>query len=208
MCWGFVHKKPRREAGLVSMPYVLDPERLTHTFGGAATAGAVPRWFVQHLAGGDADDAAAYVELDREAARVPAGSDGLLVLPYFMGERSPIWDPDACGTVTGLTIYHTRAHLYRACLEGVAFAVRHNVEAGRDAGYPLDDVVHVVGGAARSEAWLEIVAAVLGMPVVAAPGGAAYGDATLAAVGVGAATAGDHRRLGAGCGPPAPLRAG
>jgi sugar (pentulose or hexulose) kinase len=174
------------------MPYVLDPERLTYTFGGAATAGAIPRWFVQHLAGGDADDAGAYAGLDREAAEVPAGRDGLLVLPYFTGERSPIWDPDARGTVTGLTLYHTRAHLYRACLEGVAFALRHNVEAGRDAGYPLDDVVHVVGGAARSDVWLEILAAVLGMPVVAAAGGeAAYGDAMLAAVGVGEATADD-----------------
>lgn len=192
MCWGFVHEKPAREAGLVSMPYVLDPERLTYTFGGAATAGALPRWFVQHLAGGDPDDPAAYVRLDREAAEVPAGSDGVLVLPYFMGERSPIWDPDARGTVTGLTLYHTRAHLYRACLEGVAFALRHNVEAGRDAGYPLDDVVHIVGGAARSPLWLEIIAAVVGMPVVAATGGeAAYGDAMLAAVGVGAATADD-----------------
>lgn len=90
------------------------------------------------------------------------------------------------GTITGLTLFHTRAHLYRVCLEGVAFALRHNVEAGRDAGYPLDDVVHVVGGAPRSEVWLEILTAVLGMPVVAATGGeAAYGDAMLAAVGVG-----------------------
>jgi xylulokinase len=187
MCWGFVHERPPREAGLVSMPYVLDPERLTYTFGGAATAGAVPRWFVQHLAGGDADDSGAYAALDREAAQVPAGSDGLLVLPYFMGERSPIWDPDARGTVTGLTLYHTRAHLYRACLEGVAFALRHNVDAGQNAGYPLEEVMHVVGGAARSQVWLEILAAVVGMPVVATTGGeAAYGDAMLAAVGVGA----------------------
>jgi xylulokinase len=192
MCWGFVHEQPPREAGLVSMPYVLEPERLTYTFGGAATAGAIPRWIVQQLAPGDADDAGAYAALDREAAEVPAGSDGLLVLPYFMGERSPIWDPDARGTITGLTLFHTRAHLYRACLEGVAFALRHNLEAGRDAGYPLDDVVHLVGGAARSELWLEILAAVLGMPVEAATGGeAAYGDAMLAAVGVGVATADD-----------------
>ncbi len=77
----------------------------------------------------------------------------------------------------------------------MAFALRHNVEAGRDAGYPLDHVVHIVGGAARSAVWLEILAAVLGMPVVAATGGeAAYGDAMLAAVAVGAATADDLAR--------------
>lgn len=169
------------------MPYVLDPKRLTYTFGGAATAGAIPRWFVQHVAGGDTDDAGGYAALDREAAQVPAGSDGLLVLPYFMGERSPIWDLDARGTITGLTLYHTRGHLYRACLEAVAFALRHNVDAGRQAGYPLDDVMHVVSGAARSRVWLEILAAAVGTPMVAATGReAAYGDAMLAAVGVGA----------------------
>jgi xylulokinase len=191
MCWGFVHEGPPREAGLVSMPYVLDPKRLTYTFGGAATAGAVPRWFVHHLTGGEADDAAGYAALDREAAQVPAGSDGVLVLPYFMGERSPIWDPDARGTITGLTLYHTRGHLYRACLEAVALALRHNVDAGRQAGYPLDEVMHVVGGAARSTVWLEILASVVGTAVVAATGGeAAYGGAMLAAVGVGAVSPG------------------
>lgn len=206
MCWGFVHHRAPSEAGLVSMPYVLDPQRLTYTFGGAATAGAIPRWFVEQLGDGAAaagdrtpeaaaagtEDPGAYARLDAAAAEVPAGSDGLLVLPYFMGERSPIWDPDARGTITGLTLYHSRAHLYRACLEGVAYALRHNIEAGRAAGYPLDGVLHAVGGATRSALWLDILAAVVGLPVVAASGGeAAYGDAMLAAVGVGAAGAGD-----------------
>lgn len=201
MCWGFVHETTPAEAGLVSMPYVLDPERLTYTFGGAATAGAVPRWFRDQLGGvelaveawaGDVGAPDAYGQLDARAADVPAGSEGVLVLPYLMGERSPIWDPDARGTITGLTLYHTKAHLYRACLEGVALALRHNIETGREAGYPLDDVVHVVGGATRSTLWLGIIAAAVGLPVVAFRGGeAAYGDAMLAAVGTGGATADD-----------------
>ncbi|PSO52743.1 MAG: hypothetical protein BRC31_04180, partial [Actinobacteria bacterium QS_5_72_10] len=158
MCWGFVHTAPPTEAGLVSMPYVLQPETLVYTFGGAATAGAVPAWFVDQLGASertveqltaDIDGPDAYAQLEGRAAQVPPGSDGLVMLPYFMGERSPIWDPDARGTITGLTLYHTKAHLYRAGLEAVAFALRHNLETGRAAGYHLADEVHLVGGAAR-----------------------------------------------------------
>lgn len=195
MCWGFVHQQPPTEAGLVSMPYVLTPDRLTYTFGGAATAGAVPTWFVNQLGAAertveqltaDLEGPDAYAQLETRAARVPPGSDGVLMLPYFMGERSPIWDPDARGTITGLTLYHTKAHLYRACLESVAFALRHNLEAGRAAGYTLDEELHVVGGGARSRLWCGIIASAVNLPVVAAEGGeASYGDVMLGAVGTG-----------------------
>lgn len=201
MCWGFVHTDPPTEAGLVSMPYVLEPQRLVYTFGGAATAGAVPAWFVDQLGSGeriaeqltaDVDGPDAYTQFEARAARVPPGSDGVVMLPYFMGERSPIWDPDARGTITGLTLYHTKAHLYRACLEAVAFALRHNLETGRAAGYRLADEVHLVGGAARSRLWCEIIASVVNLPVIATEGGeAAYGDAMLGAVGTGVVDAAD-----------------
>lgn len=195
MCWGFIHGEPPREPGLVSMPYVLEPERFTYTFGGAATAGAVPAWFRDQFATGERTVEAwtadiggpdAYAQLDARAERVAPGSDGLLMLPYLMGERSPIWDPDARGAIVGLTLLHTRAHVYRAALEGVAFALRHNIEAGRDAGYDLEDTLRVVGGGARSTLWMQIMADVTGLPVSAARGGeAAFGDAMLAAVGLG-----------------------
>lgn len=182
MCWGFVHEGFPREPGFVSMPYVLHPERFTYTFGGAATAGAIVQWFRNELAAGRS-----YRELDEEARAVPAGSEGLLVLPYFMGERSPIWDPQARGTIVGLTLFHRRAHLYRAFLEGVAFALRHNLEMGMRAGYPLQDELWVVGGGARSPLWMQILADVTGRPVAAAAAGgeAALGDAMLAALGSG-----------------------
>jgi ribulokinase len=201
MCWGFIHGDAPREAGLISMPYVLAPDRHTYTFGGAATAGAVPAWFRDQLGGveraveawtADIGGPDAFAQLDARAAAVAPGSDGLLMLPYLMGERSPIWDPDARGTITGLTLLHTRAHLYRAALEGVAFALRHNVESARQTGYALDDVLRVVGGGARSELWMQIMADVTGMPVSAARGGeAAFGDAMLAAMGVGLANEDD-----------------
>jgi ribulokinase len=196
MCWGFIHGEAPREAGLVSMPYVLDPETTTYTFGGASTAGAVVKWFRDELGGIEAaverwtSDGArldAYAQLDARGARVPAGADGLLFLPYLMGERSPIWDPHARGTLIGLTLFHTRAHLYRAFLEGVAYALRHNIEAGRAAGYPLDSELMLVGGVAKSRLWTQVMADVTGYPILAAERGgeAALGDAMLAAVGVG-----------------------
>lgn len=201
MCWGFVHRTAPTEAGLVSMPYVLRGAELTYTFGGAATAGAVPSWIVDEFGGAeravegwmaDIDGPSAFEQFNRRAASVPPGSDGVLMLPYLMGERSPIWDQDARGTVVGLTLSHTRAHLFRAGLEGVAFALRSNVEAGRSAGYPLDEELYVVGGGARSRLWLEILASVVGSPIVASEGGeAAFGDAMVAAVGAGVLKAED-----------------
>ena len=200
MCWGFVHQQAPREPGFVSMPYVLHPETTTYTFGGASTAGAVVKWFRDELGRSTGEGLASgarletYAELDAQAARLPAGSDGLVLLPYFMGERSPIWDARARGTLVGLTLFHTRAHVYRAFLEGVAYALRHNIEAGQKAGYPLDRELSVVGGGAKSELWSRIMASVTGRPVRAAAAGgeAALGDAMLAALGVGLA---DERGL-------------
>ena len=175
---------------------LLEPETTTYTFGGAATAGAVVKWFkdelggveqsVESLAKGGAN-LDAYAQLDAHAAPLPPGADGLLMLPYFMGERSAIWDTNARGTLIGLTLYHTRAHVYRAFLESVAYALRHNIEAGQEAGYTLDEELLVVGGGAKSSLWSQMMANVTGRPVLAAASGgeAALGDAMLAALGVG-----------------------
>lgn len=192
MCWGFVHDSQPRSPGLVSMPYVVRPRELIYSFGGAATAGAVVKWFRDQLAAAERTAAAtlglsAYRLLDLRAEELSPGSDGLIVLPYFMGERSPIWDPAARGTVVGLTLYHTSAHLYRAFLEGVAYALKHNIETALQSGYALRDEMIVVGGGAKSKVWTQIMADVTGRDVlVAADGGeAAMGDAMLAALAIG-----------------------
>jgi xylulokinase len=196
MCWGLIHPNRPQGTGFISMPYVLRPETMTYTFGGAPTAGAVVKWFRDELGGVERAVEAwtegganldAYAQLDAGAAGLSPGADGLLLLPYFMGERSPIWDPDARGTLIGLTLYHSRAHLYRAFLEGVAYALRHNIEAGRSAGYGLNETLLLVGGGAKSRLWTQIIASVTNMPVLAAAEGgeAAFGDAMLAALGVG-----------------------
>jgi sugar (pentulose or hexulose) kinase len=174
------------------MPYVAYPAEKVYTFGGAATAGALARWFRDEfgrveIARAERGGSDPYSLLDREAERIPPGSDRLVVLPYFMGERSPIWDSDARGTILGLTLSHTRAHVYRALLEGVAFAFRHNVEAGREIGLQLDETCVLVGGAARSPLWRQILSDVTGYRLAAARGSeAALGDAFLAGIGIGA----------------------
>jgi sugar (pentulose or hexulose) kinase len=192
MCWGVVHEGESVSPQLVSMPYVAYAAEKVYTFGGAATAGALPRWFrdefgAQEVARAEQNDGNAYGLLDDEAARIPPGSDRLVVLPYFMGERSPIWDSAARGTILGLTLSHTRAHVYRALLEGVAFALRHNMEAGEEIGLRLDETCTLVGGAAKSPLWRQILSDVTGYRLAATRGSeAALGDALLAGIGIGA----------------------
>lgn len=182
MCWGFVSPEFPKTPALVSMPFVLEPERLVYTFGGAATAGAAVAWFRDLLGEG-----AALATLEEEAAGVPPGSEGLVFLPYLMGERSPIWDPKARGVFAGLSLAHTRGHLYRAVLEGLAYALRHNLETARAAGYPVEGEMRAVGGGARSPVWMQILADATGYPVRAVPEGgeAALGSAMVAALGLG-----------------------
>ena len=149
---------------------------------GMATSGSVTAW-LKDLVGGD------YSSLTAEAAAVPAGSGGLLMLPYFAGERTPLFDERARGLVLGLTLAHGRGHLYRASLEAVACGVRHNLEAMREAGAALRRPVAVGGGTAGG-LWTQVVCDVtnLAQDVPRETVGASYGDAMLAAVAVGAAS--------------------
>ncbi len=194
MCWGTITQTTDARRGLITMPHVFNGLHDLYVFGGAIAAGASVAWYrdqfceaeaaAARLSGGDVH------QLLEDAARgVPAGSDGIVFLPYLMGERSPIWDDRASGAFVGLSLFHTRAHLYRAVLEGVTFALRHNIEAGAE-GLALADRLVVVGGAAHSDLWMQIIADITGYPVftieeeVEAPLGAAL----LAAIGVGLIT--------------------
>ena len=147
---------------------------------GMGTSGSLTSW-VQELTGG-----VAFETLVKEAAAVPPGSDGLLVLPYFAGERTPIFDPHARGVVAGLSLRHRRGHLYRAVYEGIAYGVRQILALLEDAGGPARRVV-AVGGGTRAGLWPQIVSDVTGLRqlVPAQTIGASYGDALLAAIGSG-----------------------
>jgi xylulokinase len=147
---------------------------------GMATSGALTTWF-KTLAGDPA-----YTTLLAEAAAAPAGSDGLVVLPYFSGERTPLFDTDARGVVCGLTLAHGRGHFYRALLEATAYGVRHNLQAMRDAGGKIDRVV-AVGGGTKGDLWMQIVSDVAHVvqEIPAERVGASFGDCFLAGVSTG-----------------------
>jgi len=189
--WGVVHEKFPTNRTLVTMPYIKDPLAKNYTYGGASTAGALPRWFRDNFAELEKEKEkngaqSAYAALDDLAAKIRPGSDGLLVLPYFMGERSPIWDTNARGTIFGLTLSHTKAHVYRGILEAVAYALRHIMETS-DAGVKYGDQCILVGGVTKSKLWKQIFADVTGLTIISPQRNieAPLGDALLAGVGTG-----------------------
>ncbi len=140
------------------------------------------RWFRDAIAPG-----AAFGDLAAAAGEVPAGSDGVLFLPYLSGERSPYPDPHARGAFTGLTLAHDRRHLTRAVMEGVAFGLRDGLDLMLAAGTPAPAQIRASGGGTASPVWVQILADVLGAEIatVDTTEGAAYGAALLAAVGAG-----------------------
>lgn len=144
--------------------------------GGMATSGAITAWLRDLVGGPD------YPTLLAEAAASGPGARGLLMLPYFAGERTPIMDPDARGVIAGLTLTHTRGDLYRAALEATAFGVRHNIETMIAAGAVIDRIV-AVGGGAQGGLWPQIVSDVTGLAQVIPSKtiGASFGAAFLAA---------------------------
>lgn len=159
--------------------------------GGMATSGALTRWFRDEFgfperAAEAAGGPNAYAALAELAASVPPGAQGLVCLPYFSGERTPINDPLARGVFAGLTLSHTRAHLYRAILEGTAYGVRHNLETLHGMGAAPRRLV-AVGGGANNRLWLQIVTDVTGVAqdIPARTVGASFGDAFLAGIASG-----------------------
>ena len=155
-------------------------ERLS--LGGVMAGGAV-HWFTAMLG----DESPVFLSaLEKEALLVPPGSEGLIFLPYLMGERTPIWDAQARGMFIGLSSRHTRGHLYRAVLEGVGLAFRQMAEIFAEMGSEIKEVVAINGGA-KSALWRQIFADMLGVPIRWRPnsGGTALGAAFLAALGAG-----------------------
>ena len=155
----------------------VDPGSLT-VAAGLATGGSLTDWLREILG------EPSFEELLAEAERAAPGARGLLVLPYFAGERTPILDPHARGTIMGLTLRHNRGDIYRAVLEGIAMGIRHNLET-MDSRSGLRAVA--VGGGTKAELWLQIVSDVTGLTqeVPSVTIGASYGDALLAAEGAG-----------------------
>ncbi len=166
-------------------------ERSHVVTGGTVAAGSLTRWFRDQFGQPELEaqrrgEGDAYEALAALAAGSPPGARGLIVLPYFSGERTPLSDPDARGLVTGLTLRHTRADLYRALLESVGYAIRHNIEVMAQEGCRAARIL-AVGGGTRNPLWLQIVSNIAGVDqqVPEPQTGACYGDAFLAGVGAG-----------------------
>ncbi|MDJ0954210.1 MAG: xylulokinase [Acidimicrobiia bacterium] len=153
-----------------------------HFMGVMLSAAGSFRWFRDTLAPGED-----FGDLAAAAGAVPAGSDGLLFLPYLTGERTPHPDPLARGAFVGLTVRHDRHHLTRAVLEGVSFGLRDSFELIRASGSADLTEVRASGGGTQSPVWRQILADVLETEIrtVSTAEGAAQGAAMLAAVGAG-----------------------
>ena len=159
--------------------------------GGMSTSGSLTTWFRDRFARAEVQSENsggknAYAVLAKEAAGAPAGAKGLIALPYFEGERTPLHDPKAKGVLFGLSLKHTRGDVYRAILESVAFGIRHNVEVMRQEGVVPRRIL-AVGGGTQNDLWMQLVSDIVGIELAIPEQliGASYGDAFMAGVGIG-----------------------
>ncbi len=156
-----------------------------------ATGGSGLNWFVDTFAKGEAGAAGAagrslHAHLDDLAAAAPPGADGVQIIPYFLGEKTPIHDPAARGIVTGLSLNHGLPHLWRALLEAYGYGLRHHVDVLTDMGHGTRRFLASDGGS-TSRLWMQIVADILQAPVQLLTGhpGSCLGAAWMAAIGSG-----------------------
>ena len=170
-------------------PYVLSPYYCECA--GTSTAGSITKWIKQQF-GKDLIEKEreglinAFDQLFREAENIPLGSEGLILLPYFLGQRMPSPNPEATGLLIGLTLRHTRGHIVRATFEGIGYNIAEVFSLlGNDSYYK--DNVKAIGGGTKTPLWLQIVSDITGVTQVvpSVKIGASYGDALLAGYGVG-----------------------
>ncbi len=168
----------------------LEPDTFA-VVGGMATVGSLTRWFRdnfswEELARQRLTGKNAYEALADLLNKSPVGARGLLALPYFEGERTPIYDPDAKGVLFGLTLKHNRADIYRALLESVGFGLRHNMDVLEAEGVKAERILGI-GGGTRNLAWMQVICDIVNvsMTIPEVQIGASYGDAIMAGVGVG-----------------------
>ncbi|NPV51990.1 MAG: xylulose kinase [Firmicutes bacterium] len=159
--------------------------------GGQISSGSILKWFRQNFLGAQEAEARAagisvYRMLDEQAAQLPPGSEGIIVLDYWQGNRTPWVDPEARGVFWGLSLKHKPANLYRAIMEGVAYGTHHILSTWRTAGFEIGEV-YACGGATQSPLWLQIHADVANVPIhlTRVQEAASLGSAVLAAVAAG-----------------------
>ncbi|USS90619.1 xylulokinase [Fructilactobacillus carniphilus] len=171
-----VTEQPLLNRNLIIWPYAYQPQKYYYNFAGANTAGAIVAWFTQEFVTEDSE------QLDELSQSVPVGSNGLTVLPFFMGERSPLWDSSVRGTILGLSLKTSKLDLYNAFQEAIAFSVRQSIEQFGD---QVGNSITVVGGVSNSTKMLHLIADVTGKTVKTTQSGgeADLGSAMLAGIG-------------------------
>lgn len=180
------------DARLWTAPWLFPGEHAA--MAGLATSGTLTHWFRDRFAR-ELPRGEAFALLAAEAAATPKGARGLLCLPYFSGERTPLHDPKAKGAFFGLDLTHGRGDMFRAVLEGIAMATAHVTETCAAAGAAPSRVL-AVGGGTRNAVWMQATSDLTGLPQTVGEKtiGASYGDAFLAALAVGRAERGDIAR--------------
>ena len=189
--FAFMEKPARDQRGRVHTFCHAVPQKW-HVMGVTQGAGLSLRWFRDQFGGQEVSLSQflkqdSYELLTREAAQAKPGCEGLIFLPYLMGERTPHLDAKAKGVLFGLTGRHTRVEVVRAILEGVAYSLKDSFEIFREMEVPVTQV-RASGGGGKSALWRQIQADIFGTPIctVAADEGAAFGAAIMASVGCGA----------------------
>jgi xylulokinase len=189
---GVVHEAPTFTEGMITIIHTADSRRKYTTLAALVSCGALIRYFrdtfgqleraVELISGINAYDI-----ISREVDGVPPGSDGLIILPYFMGERTPIWDTHARGVIFGLSLDHGRGHVIRALMEGAGYALLHNFDLMQESGVGMCLPVVLSEGGASNSLWRQIIADILDVECVYAESskGAPAGNAVAAGVGVG-----------------------
>ncbi|HHY45792.1 MAG TPA: FGGY-family carbohydrate kinase [Firmicutes bacterium] len=191
-CWGLSHKSDKFARGMIVLPHAADSREKYFSAAALVAGGALIRWFRDTFGNLERNTGrelgiSAYDVMNLEAENIPAGSDGLVILPYFMGERTPVWDAHARGVMIGLSLSHGRGHIIRALMEAVGYGVAHNIQLVRDAGIEVKEPIGLVEGGAKSRLWRQIIADITGMEAVYMGNvqGAPFGDCVVAGVGVG-----------------------
>jgi xylulokinase len=176
---------PVRDPRLWYAPWLVPGQHAS--MAGLATSGTLTHWFRDQFAR-ELSRQEAFPALAEEAAVSPPGANGLIMLPYFSGERTPIHDPRAKGAFFGLNLTHTRGDMYRALIEGIAMGTAHVIETYRDLNAAPDRIL-AVGGGTKNALWLQATSDFGGVPQIVSEKtvGASYGDALIAAIAAGVA---------------------
>jgi len=171
--------KPLPNAEAMTFSYILDKN--TYVCGGPINNGGVAmQWWVKNVVGPNPTEKD-YEHIFRKIAKIPAGSNGLIFLPYLTGERAPIWDSESCGNFFGVRLQHTQADFSRAVLEGICFAMRDVLDAVQENSEPITQI-NISGGFTKSGVWVQTLADITGkkLAILQADDASAVGAAFIA----------------------------